>query len=91
MNWPESTYTATSAAAADDGWVAAGELSLKGITLPVELAFQFAEDGESASFTGTADLKRLDFNVGTGDWTDTRWVGNEVRVKVDLVLIKNKQ
>jgi polyisoprenoid-binding protein YceI len=91
VNWPESTYTATSATAANDGWIAAGELALKGVTLPVELAFQFTEDDEGASFTGTAVLRRLDFNVGTGDWTDTRWVGNEVKVDVDLRLVPGGQ
>jgi polyisoprenoid-binding protein YceI len=89
--WPEAAYRAEKVRAADDGWVAEGTLTLKGVTLPVELAFQFAEDesGYAATFTGTAALNRLDFQVGTKDWADTSWVGNRVGVSVDLTL-RNK-
>jgi hypothetical protein len=31
-------------------------------------------------------LKRLQFDVGTGDWTDTSLIGDDVKVHVDLAL-----
>ena len=88
--WPSANYQANEIYAEGDGWVANGELTLKGITLPVELAFQFIEDktDNTAKFVGRARLNRLDFQVGTGDWTDTQWIGNPVNVLVDLQLSK---
>ncbi len=88
--WPEATYRADSIRSGDDGtWVAAGELTIRDVTLPVELTFAFTEDSDGARFSGTAKLSRLDFNVGNvNGWDDTRWVGDPVTVKVELRLQK---
>jgi polyisoprenoid-binding protein YceI len=87
--WPASTYAADTIRAAGNGtsWIADGKLTLKGVTLPVELLFTFTEDSEGAELIGTANLNRMDFNVGTGGWTDTRWVGNPVTINVELRLL----
>lgn len=86
--WPVSTYQATRIKADGNDWITMGELTLKGITLPVELRFSFTEDNAGAAFMGTASLQRMDFNVGTGGWTDTRWVGDPVKIMVNLRLIR---
>jgi polyisoprenoid-binding protein YceI len=87
--WPDSTYQATRIEADGDDWIATGELTLKGVTLPVDLRFSFTEDGAGATFVGTASLKRMDFNVGTGGWMDTRWVGDPVKIMVNLRLTRS--
>ena len=89
--WPDSTYRATDIKADGDGFLAAGELTLKGVTLPVDLRFSFTEDSAGAAFVGTAGLKRMDFNVGTGGWTDTRWVGDPVKIMVNLRLTRTNK
>jgi polyisoprenoid-binding protein YceI len=35
---------------------------------------------------GTANLHRLDFGLGQGDWASTEWVGDEVEVRFELKL-----
>ncbi len=35
---------------------------------------------------GTAELRRLDFGLGQGDWVSTEWVGDEVEVRFELTL-----
>lgn len=35
-------------------------------------------------------LKRLDYGVGKGDWTETTWISNEVLVKVDVQAVQNR-
>ena len=40
----------------------------------------------SAWLKGSAQLKRLDFGVGQGEWQDTEQVGNEVKINFVLLL-----
>jgi polyisoprenoid-binding protein YceI len=67
-------------------------LNLKGIALPVTVAaeIRIGRDSEQDRFVradvhGEAVLRRLDFNVGTGDWKRTDVIANEVRVRVRIV------
>ena len=39
-----------------------------------------------ATLSGTAELKRLDFGVGRGDWKSTEWVADAVKVAFSLNL-----
>ena len=66
-------------------FVADGVLTLKGISKPVSLRFTWAA-GAKPVLTGEASLRRLDFAVGTGDWTDTELLPNEVKVSTRLLL-----
>jgi polyisoprenoid-binding protein YceI len=66
-------------------FVADGVLSLHGISKPVALSFTWS-GGATPVLAGEARLKRLDFNVGTGDWADTSELPHEVRVKTRLLL-----
>lgn len=66
-------------------YAADGNLTLRGITKPVTLAFTWTP-GAKPVLDGTAIVKRLDFQVGTGDWADVAVLPNEVKVKTHLVL-----
>jgi polyisoprenoid-binding protein YceI len=50
---------------------------------PVTMAFEFEESDSTAHFSGSFDIKRLDFGVG---WDATNWVGDDVAVQVELEL-----
>jgi polyisoprenoid-binding protein YceI len=65
---------------------AAGKLTLRDVTREVPLEFTFEQKNGSAWLKGSAQLKRLDFGVGQGDWKDTENVGNEVQVRFVLLL-----
>ena len=56
--------------------------------LPVTFRFKGPADGKSAALTGEATIHRLDFGIGQGEWRDTKWLGNDVRVRFDIVLKK---
>lgn len=87
--WPTAIYEATQFAAAGAGqYVAHGKLTIRGVTrdIPVTFRFQPATSAGTATLTGTANLRRLDFGVGQGQWQDTKWVGNEVRIRFELLL-----
>ena len=71
-------------------WVAHGRLTLRGVTRNQDVAFTFVEQpAGTARLTGTALVRRLDYGIGQGDWQDTSVLGNEVRLKFDLVLHRN--
>ncbi len=68
------------------GYAATGTLTLRGVTRDVPIQFTFTPAGTGATLKGAATLNRLDFGVGQGDWKNTDWVGNAVRVNFTLVL-----
>jgi len=63
-----------------------GMLSIKGLTqeLTLPLALETAADITTAS--GSVILKRMDFQVGQGDWADPSLVADEVQVNFRLAL-----
>jgi hypothetical protein len=45
-----------------------------------------APAGAPTTATGSFTLKRLDFRIGEGEWSDTSMVANDVQVKFKLAL-----
>jgi polyisoprenoid-binding protein YceI len=83
---PQARYVASKfRALGGNRFVADGVLTLNSISKPVPLTFTWTP-GAKPVLTGQASLKRLDFNVGTGEWTDTDLLPNEVTVKTRLML-----
>ena len=68
-----------------DRFVADGELTLRGVTRPVALAFTWRA-GAQPVLDGEATVPRLAFGIGTGDWADTALLPDAVKVRTHLVL-----
>jgi polyisoprenoid-binding protein YceI len=70
-----------------DRYEIAGKLTLKGTardsTIPIEVTKDAA--GNSVA-TGEFTIKRLEFDIGNGQWADPTVVANEVVVRVRMVL-----
>jgi len=82
----QARYTATVFRDLGGGnYAADGTLQLKGIEQPVTLTFSW-KPGTPAILTGSASVKRLDFNVGINDWTDTRTIPDEVSIATKVRL-----
>ncbi len=64
-----------------------GTLTIKGISRPVSLPILLQADGPAQRLKGTFVLKRLDFGIGQGQWTDTSALANEVPVAFSLRLL----
>jgi polyisoprenoid-binding protein YceI len=89
--WPKATYDATQFAATGPGqYEARGKLTIRGIArdVPVTFTFKPTADGRSATLSGRASVRRLDFGIGQGEWQDTKWLGDEVRIRYKLTLRK---
>ncbi len=59
----------------------AGKLTIKGRTKDVIAPFTLKPVGQGALFDGAFVLKRLEYGIGEGAWSDTDTVADEVQVK----------
>ena len=85
--WPTATYAAeTIEALGDDAYRFTGTLSIRDISRPLSTELTLTSSGPTLEVSGAITLNRLDFDLGTGEWADTRWVGNEVTVQLDTSL-----
>jgi polyisoprenoid-binding protein YceI len=87
--WPTATFDATRFVATANGrYEARGKLTIRGISRDVTVLFTFnpGPGGHGAVLSGGTTIRRLDFGVGQGEWQDTKWVGNDVRIEFELVL-----
>lgn len=86
-SFPKAIYQSQSITAADTpaDYVAKGELTLKGHTVPLTLYFHMARmDADMAVANGSATIMRNQFAIGEGQWADDSAVKNEVRVEFHI-------
>jgi polyisoprenoid-binding protein YceI len=63
-NYPQLTFVSTSITPKDGNWILAGDLTMRGVTHPVEIDFDFLGvfadpwGNQKAAFTGSATLER---------------------------------
>jgi cytochrome b561/polyisoprenoid-binding protein YceI len=73
---------------ATGGFVALGTLTVKGRDVPVTLDFTVSTNAGRTALDGTAELDRLALDLGLGEWSDTRWIGQFVTVVVHVETIE---
>lgn len=94
--FPEATWTSTAIRSADDGFDADGELTLRDITASQSIVFQLTPDGDAlvaeGAFTlgGSAEVQRLRFDVGTGEFADPDFVRDRVDVVFEVRLSETR-
>ena len=64
----------------------AGKMSIKGRSIEVRAPITMKEENGVLNLDGTITLKRLEFDIGSGLWSDTSVVADEVQIKFHLVL-----
>ena len=84
---PTATFQSTAIKALGGGkFEATGKLTIKGQVKDVVVPVALAQAGGTTTATGAFAIKRLDFNIGEGEWKDTSMVANDVQVKFKLTL-----
>ena len=63
---------------------ATGKMTIKGRARDVTVPFAVRQDGGAAVFEGAFTLKRLDYGIGEGPWSDTDTVADEVQIRFKL-------
>lgn len=85
--FPQATLDSTLIKAIEPGKYAfAGKLTIKGAPRDIIVPVSLTRSGSLTVAAGTVALKRLDFKIGEGDWSDTSLVANEVQVRFKLAL-----
>ncbi|WP_420345370.1 YceI family protein [Pelagibius sp.] len=87
--WPEARFMAEGfTALGGDRFEAAGNLTMRDVTLPVVLPFTLTITEEAgvrrARASGELEVSRLDYGVGQGLWADTSVVGEAVVIRIDI-------
>lgn len=68
-----------------DRYEVAGKLTIKDRTQDLAAPFSFRQEGSVGVFDGNFVVKRLDFGVGDGAWSDVGTVANEVQIRFHIV------
>jgi polyisoprenoid-binding protein YceI len=89
--FPQATFQSSSVKAlGGNQFEVRGKLSIKSISqevsIPVLLKPGAGASSGTAVATGAFAIKRLDFQIGNGDWKDTSVVADAVQVKFKLTL-----
>jgi polyisoprenoid-binding protein YceI len=88
--WPRGTFASTGIKPLGNGrFEATGKLTLRDVTRDVRVQLRFdstAPAGSAARLVGSANVRRLEFGVGQGEWRSTEWLDDGVRVEFDLAL-----
>lgn len=74
--------------AQSDNYIAIGNLTIRGVKMPVSLPFTLVINGDTAKMTGTAKVDRMDFGMGGEQWDDPQTVGHDVEIAVDLSVVR---
>lgn len=90
--FPKGTFISASVKPLGNGrFETSGKMSIKGKTLEVRAPFSIKQEKDILILDGSFPLKRLDYAIGTGIWSDTTVVADEVQVKFHFVLSSTKK
>lgn len=84
--WPEATWIGGAAEADGKPRQVPGTLTIRGIRREVTVTLTAQRKGAGLRLRGETTIERLDFDVGIGEFEDTSFIVNEVRVHFDLEL-----
>jgi len=74
---------------AADKLMCAGQLTIKGKSVAINVPITVKQQGKNQIFEGALPIKRLDFNIGEGEWKATDMLANEVNIKFKVVTTGN--
>jgi len=87
VRFPQATFQSSGIKGLGSGrFEVAGKLNIKGQARDLTVPVQLVQTGSQSMATGTFVIKRLDFKVGEGEWSDTSMLANDVNVRFKLVL-----
>jgi len=82
--YKEIAFHAKKIEKSDNGYKAIGELTMKGISKPAEIAFTFTPNGDTGLFKGDFSVKREDFGLGKSGGS----VGSIITVHLEVPVKK---
>jgi polyisoprenoid-binding protein YceI len=83
--FPEAVWRSLAVRPDGDGHLAEGELTVRDITAPQPVSLRF-RPGEPARLSGHAEILRLDWQVGTGEFEDNDFLRNRIDLRFEMTL-----
>jgi len=85
--YPTASFVSTAVKTLGQGrYAALGKLTIKGKTLDTQADFTIEQKAGLVTLTGAFILKRLAYGIGSGIWSDTDTVADDVLVRFRFVL-----
>lgn len=84
--FPQATWRSSGIARGDNGYVAEGELAIKSIVAPQAVNLALDTGSEPWVLSGSAEIMRLDWEVGVGEFEDTDFIRDRVDLRFELKL-----
>lgn len=84
--YPEAVWRSRTIESSDNGYLAHGELSLRDVSADQTVELQLEREGDGYRLGGSAQILRLDFNVGQGEFADPEFIRNEIDLRFELQL-----
>ena len=85
--YPQAVFQSSGIRPAGSGrYEMAGRLTLKGESHDMVVPVTFTQSGASGTATGQFVVKRSDFRIGEGEWTDASLVAHDVQVRFRIAL-----
>jgi polyisoprenoid-binding protein YceI len=89
--FPKAKFVASAVKATGPGrYEATGPLTIKEATLNITAPFTLVDAGGMRTVEGQFPLRRLQFKIGEGPWSDTETVADEVTVRFRFVIPSTK-
>ena len=86
--FPRVTFVSTSIQSQGDTATARGTLEIKGIRQETAIQLRSQPAGGKMTVVGALTLDRLRYGIGTGEWSNTQWLGAEVKLDVKAILTR---
>jgi len=86
--YPRITFISNEIRPQEDGggWIAVGTVSVKDHDYALEVPFTSRRDASAQRVSGEIAVERLRYGVGTGEWSNTEWLGGMVTLHYDVPL-----
>lgn len=86
-SFPKAKFIASSVRPVGPGkYEATGPLTIKGATQTIAAPFTLVDAGGVRTVEGQFPLRRLQFRIGEGAWSDTETVADEITVRFKFVI-----
>lgn len=84
--FPKAVFKSKSFKSLEDGsYEVSGTLNLKGYDGLVILPFTLKEEDDVITVTGRTIIKRTEYRIGQGEWSNTKVVSDDVKLDVKVV------
>jgi len=87
QRYPQIAYASTSVEERGSAQLAHGVLQIRGARRTLDVPFETTRlEGSAIMLSGALTLNRLEYGIGAGEWSDTKWLGAQVKLTFSVRL-----